>query len=186
MKTLLILSSGRDVWDEVEKVRPIIGEHDTLAINYMIILWPDKLDYAVSWHHDLLPRIVDVRTYRNKKNRPVTIGPKPFEGVDRVGRFYDGDIESSGMYAVHVGAHLGYDKIIITGVPFDCAGHFYDPAEEHDLFKNCATINDKHRYVDTAKNMWKKMAKEYGDRVRAVSGNLADCFGKVTEEWMAS
>ena len=186
MKTLLVVSSGRCVWDDVEKVIPLIGEYDTLAVNDMIMFWPKHLNYAASWHPDLLLYFIKVRTYKSQRNKPVTYGPKPFDGVDNAGRFYDGDIETSGMYGACIGLHLGYDKIILTGVPFDDTHHFYDPPMDSRIIRACPYYDRPHKYKYPATKTWEELRDNANDRIRAVSGSLLDCFGELTEKWLAS
>ncbi len=184
MKTLLILSSGRCVWDDIAKVTPWIGNYDTIAINFMVIHWPHELTYAASLHFDLLPQLVKVRRYRKSLNRPITYGIKPFDGIDFAGKFFDGDIETSGMYAAGIGLHLGYDKIILAGIPFDDSGHFYDPPISSRVYQESYRVRVKHRYCWPASKTWDKFRDKAGDRVRAVSGNLVKCFGELTREWV--
>lgn len=144
----------------------------------MIIHWPWHLDFAVSWHFDWIPLAIQLRTYKNGgRNRPVTYGPKEGEDVDYYGRFKKGNMMTSGMYAICVGLHLGYDKIILAGLPFDTSGHFYDPpGNEFETNYTCSN--------DRAKQTWQEVKDMAGDKIRAVSGNLVSCFGEFTEEWL--
>jgi hypothetical protein len=146
-----------------------------MAVNHMIMYWPDSLEYGVSWHHDILPTFLAVRDYRKKSNGTVLYGPKKYEGINH-GRFYKGDISTSGMYAVCVALHLGYEKIILAGIPFDDSGYFYTPFTT----RHGKTYN----YVYPATKQWEDVKKMAGDRVRAISGNLTECFGEFTEEWL--
>ena len=175
-KTLLIISTAKCVWDDVEEIQPRLEklsiEYDTMAINHMIMYWPGNLTYGVSHHFDILQYFVAVRTYRKLKNRPLLYGPKICKEVDCAITFVQ-HIATSGMYAPAVGIHLGYEKIILTGMPFDDSGHFYDrlPTPEFDY----RTPNVKY---------WADLRRWGKNKVRAVSGNLVDCFGEVTEEWL--
>ena len=129
MKPLLVIASGRCVWDDLDKVFPMLksGGFDSIAVNYMITHYPYRLTYAASWHFDFIHRAVQARIYRGMRNKPISYGPKPYEGVDRVQRFRGEALSTSGCYATRIGAELGYDKIVLAGVPFDDTGHFYDP-----------------------------------------------------------
>jgi hypothetical protein len=175
MKTLVILSSAKCVWDDFDKVTPMLGSYDTLAVNHMIMHYPDGLTYGVSWHFDYIQDLIAVRIFRNRKNRPITYGPKQAKDVDHTFRFDRASVTTSGMYAVHVGLHLGYDKIIVCGVPFDSSGHFCD--------------RDAQTRFDTIPSYeleWSDTVKRSGNRVRFVSGNLTKCFGELTAEWIKS
>jgi len=174
MKPLLIISTGRCVWEDLEKVKPFDG-FITMAVNYMILHWPWRLDFAVSWHYDLVPLLVQVRTHRKHRNKPVTYGSKEGQGIDYSGRFKSGGIVTSGMYAACVGLHLGYEKIVIAGVPFDDSGHFYDPPG--DEFKTRFHYEKKEK-------TWLEVKEMAGDKIRVVSGNLIPCFGEFSKEWL--
>ncbi len=178
MKTLLIVSSGRCAWDDIAKAKKMLGDttYDTLGVNHMVMFFPDQLDHAVSWHSDLLFKFVNVRVYRKILNRPITYAPRQWEGIDNVGRFHDGDVVTSGMYAAYVGLHLGYDKIVLAGIPFDNTGHFYDPPETKSMGFNYSYPQSK---------AWDKLRDNSGNKIRAVSGSLIKCFGELTGEWLS-
>lgn len=180
MKTLLVISTGRCVWDDTEKAeRVLVGsEYDTLALNHMIIHWPGFLDYAATWHSDAMQSLLDVRTYRKAKNRPITYAPKPCEGIDFAVRLKEYGLETSGVtgaYGVAVGCHLGYEKVILAGLPYDDSGYFYhSPSVRETKYK----LNYPNNIA------WNNLKAKFGNKIRAVSGNLVECFGELTEEWL--
>ncbi|MEE9529109.1 MAG: hypothetical protein V3V88_03570 [Dehalococcoidia bacterium] len=184
MKTLLVISSGRCVWGDLEEVAPLLGDYDTLGINHMIQTYPDHLDYAASWHPNILKSLIATRTCQKKLNKPITYSSLAGDGVDNVGRFFDGDIESSGMYGACIGLHLGYDKIILVGVPFDKTGHFYDPPIGHELYKRRHYKDTVFNYSYPSSKSWIDFRDKADNKVRVVSGNLIECFSELTEEWL--
>ncbi len=153
---------------------PLLGEYDTMAVNFMTIFFQGYLDYAASWHYDLLPRLAEIRTYQNE-NRPRLFGPKEYAGIDFAGKFYEGNIATSGMYAACIGLHLGYNKIVMAGIPFDGTGHFYSPPSHKEK---------KFLYMDMSKKSWDSFRDKADNKVRAVSGCLVECFGELTDEWL--
>jgi hypothetical protein len=188
-KALLIVSTGRCVWDDLEIVKPFDADgirraatgqakpfdrFITMAVNCMIFHWPWHLDFAVSGHSDFLPLAVQIRL-NGARNKPVTYSPKEGKGVDHHGKFKRGNRATSGMYAACVGLHLGYDKIIIVGVPFDDSGHFYDPPGN--------TTNFEYKNP-TVKKIWMELKEMAGDKIRFVSGNFVSDFGEYSEEWL--
>ena len=179
MKPLVIISTGRCVWSDLDKIESILsGEYDTLAVNQMIMFWPGKLTYAASWHSDLLHLLLDVRTFGKAKNRPITYAPKPFEGVDFAVRLKEYGLETSGVsgaYGVAVGCHLCYEKIILAGLPYDDSGYFYTSPKEGQT---------KYKYNYPNNKAWNNLQDKFGNKIRAVSGNLVECFGELTEEWL--
>jgi len=182
MKPLLVIACGRCVWDDLEKVFPMLKADgfDSIAVNYMIMCYPYRLTYAASWHFDFVHRAVQARIYRGLKNKPVSFGPKAFEGVDHVKRFSGESLPTSGMYAARIGAELGYDKIILAGVPFDDTGHFYDPPLNRDVKASYTKFN----YWGTSQKDWERLRNKFDGKIKAVSGNLVKCFGEFSEEWL--
>jgi hypothetical protein len=175
MKPLLILGSARCLWDDVAKARSIRGNFDTMAVNLTICHWEHELKYAASWHSDRMGDFVKMRTYRGIGNRPITYAPKPDNGVDFANRCTNNSVVTSGMYAMYVALHLGYDKIVAAGIPFDKTGNFYQEPG----------ILSPHVHRGTAKKAWKKLKDESGNRIKVVSGSLVDYFGEITKEWLA-
>lgn len=164
----------------------MLGEYDVMAVNLMAIFWPkEPPKYAVSVHGKYLVHWVNSRVYSRIQKKPITYCIKTGEqikGIDHQGKFYKGNIVTSGMYAVCVGFHLGYDKIVIAGMPFDNTGHFYDPIFE-GMYKK---MNPTFRYHWIYKQAWDEFQKKSENKIRAISGSLLDCFGEVTKEWIES
>ena len=66
---------------------------------------------------------------------------------------------SSGLFACLVGLGMGYDEIVLAGIPMDDSGHFYDPpTTEHKYFEN---LLPNWRY---ARDEW------FEGKVRSLSG----------------
>ncbi len=180
-KVLLVIAAGRCVWDDLANIIPRLKHEklpfETMGINYMIFLYDGKLDYAASWHFDWSGMAVKLRTYRGQLNKPILYGPKPYEGVDKVERFHGTSIESSGMYGSYIGLRMGFDKIILVGIPFDDSGHFWQrPQTER--------TRSRFSYSWPAKKSWDKLRDDCDDKIRAVSGSLIECFGELTDEWL--
>jgi len=182
MKPLLVIASGRCVWDDLEIVFPMLKQtgFDSIAVNHMIIHYPYRLTYAASWHFDYLHRAIQARIYRGLRNKPISYGPKEFEGVDNVQRFRGEVLTTSGMYAARVGLELGYEKIVLAGLPYDETGHFFDPPLDRKVKSSFTKFN----YGGSSKKNWEKLRDKFDGKVKAVSGNLVNCFGEVTDEWL--
>lgn len=65
----------------------------------------------------------------------------------------------SGFYAVQVGLHLGYDKIVLADCPLD-------------------------NYCESHKEGWEIARESLKDKVRSLSGYTKDLFGEPTEDWL--
>ena len=144
----------------------------------MIMYWPGKLTYAASWHSDSMHLFVGVRTNRKSHNRPITYAPKPFKGIDFAVRLKEYGLETSGVsgaYGVAIGCHLGYEKVILAGMPYDDSGYFYTSP---------TGIQTPYKYNYPEDKAWNNLQDRFGNKIRAVSGDLVRCFGELTDEWL--
>jgi hypothetical protein len=116
---LLIVGSGRCVWDDLEK----IGFPDNppnsivMAVNDMIVHYPYRVDHAYSLNRSMLDKWIAARRY----NTGPIIKHSPKTNKRRSG------VKSSGINAVYCGLDLGYEQIIVCGVPLDNSGHYFEP-----------------------------------------------------------
>jgi len=183
-----VLGSGRCIWDDLQKLEKLISldKIGIIAINNMIMHYHRRVHHAVSLHPEEPPLWVALRktnhgdtshththSHRIPKNADNT--PVKNHGLD-----YIWDIElskggSSGLLATMIGLALGYNKIILAGVPLDGSGHFFDPAWE-------ITRQFSGQNIDLE---WKWANDRYiKGRVKSLSGRTRDWFGEPTEEWV--
>ena len=73
-----------------------------------------------------------------------------------------------------VGLALGYERIIIAGIPLDGNGHFFDPPGA--ITKQFTGTNIKMEW-DNARD------KYFNGRVKSLSGNSRDWLGEPPIEW---
>ena len=117
---LLVVGSGRCVWDDIQKVNR--NNFDIMALNDMIPYYPGDLRHAYSNDWKMLPKWVESRRPRYKIDYRMPIQhscygnrswPWPGHG-------------SSGLNACYTGLALGYSRVVLAGVPLDDSGHFFD------------------------------------------------------------
>lgn len=158
---LLIHGCGRCLWDDLDKIGKWDGHR--MAINYSGILMAVDFDHWISLHQEDFPWMLYLRgrTIHGKTPRP------NFRGhVHHIGN-WPGDREgTSSLFAARVGAALGYDEIVMAGVPMDSSGHFYDPPG----------YDGGSDYSGTAER-WRKYAPILREKVKVVSGNLVNLLG---------
>lgn len=83
---------------------------------------------------------------------------------------------TSGLYAVQIALEeLGFDGVILAGVPIDAAGGANDPE---------SLMADAER-VARYRPEWLKALPEIGVRVRSLSGWTRELLGAPTSEWLA-
>ncbi len=168
--SLTIVGSGRCVWDD-------LSNHtwqDVMCLNDMICYFPDEIQHVYSNDDKWLPKWMASRRPRYKLDFPrvprahtcqtgtssMTIWPFPGHGT-------------SALNAVYVGLALGYDEIILAGVPLDGSGHFFDPPNG---WKNRDKFSNFDREVSGESPRYWKGAKDnvFKGRVKSLSGRTKE------------
>lgn len=137
-----------------------------MAVNAMGMFYPGKINHWVSVHRDAFEPTM--RFWRRHQAEP-----PEFHHPSRWNQFSSGG--SSGLFAVRVGIALGYDKIVLAGIPLDGTGHWYDPPKAKP-----------RPYLDRATRLEWAQLKQSQDaiKVRSVSGVTKTWFGEPTEDWL--
>ena len=162
---LLILGGGRTVWEDYAKVRPWKGE--TMAVNDVGAILHERIRHWVTLHPEYMPGWLHYREKHNYGDRvPAMVhSHKSKPGVDVCW-----DIQAvggtSGLFACSVGLLLGYDEIVLAGVPMTGDGHYFDPPWYSTEFEDGANKMEWKRHIT---NMFK-------GRVSSLSGK--------TKEWI--
>lgn len=74
---------------------------------------------------------------------------------------------TSGLAAAIVGCELGYDEVVLAGLPADDGGHFY-PSDRFEEYGQ-----DRYRFL------WEALRDNYfNGRVTSLSGNTREWLGK--------
>jgi hypothetical protein len=179
--TVVVLGGGRHVWEENRAAHESkwwldLGYTEPpryIAVNDIGAYYPGKIDHWFSLHPAYLPFWMGLRLghaldegHRPKlhchKRKPSTPTIDYEWGLDNNGA-------TSGFYAAQVAVCLGYEHILLVGVPGDNTGRFFDAPWE--------TGNYGDRSVTLA---WRQMVDKYpilSERVRSVSGWTRELFG---------
>ena len=153
MKPILILGGAKCVWKDAESLGEWI--HPVAAVNDVGAQWKGKLLFWASLH----PRKFQIwERQRQRNNYPagyVKYGNKHGKPlIDYLVQDWGG---SSGLFAVKIALSLGFDKIILAGVPMEAAeGHFFDKKEW--------TACNQYRAA------WERHLKDIQPYVRSCSG----------------
>jgi hypothetical protein len=77
---------------------------------------------------------------------------------------------------------MGSKHIILCGIPADNSGHYFDPPTPEDN----RTTKFSQNHSGFAE--WRQMKKSalVMSRIRSMSGNTGNLFGKPTKEWVQS
>lgn len=164
---LVILGGGRCVWDDYAQVRH--REHDIMAINDVGMHIPAPLSHWYSNDAAMLPKWASCRRYAGRgqlhTNNGAGVGVQ--DGI-RVWDFVHGN---SGINAALVGMALGYDNIIVCGVPLDGSGWYFSPPWESSGYNN-----------DYELDIWRKYKLEFAGRVKFISGRVKELFNGANDD----
>lgn len=165
---LVIAGGGRSVLPDMERIGNWGDDADWMAINDVGMFLP-RVDHWFSIHGECFPEWANVRRlnhdchdikYHSKQgSKTVCIEWPILPNWGPLG----------GQAACLVALALGYDEIVLCGVPGDDSGHFY-PAHNR---RGQKTNRDFGEY-DAA---YKQIKLFSGGRIRSMSGKTKDIFG---------
>ena len=156
---LLVIGSACGVWEDLEVNSQT--QQDIMAVNNMMADYPANLQHGISLHPERLQdwvfRPMDIHSNVKSKS------------VDHVWPLTrDGGV--SGCFAAIVGLLLGYESIILAGIPADASARYFDlPGTVHPI---CSTDGSFQEWVRLRDEV--SLAKE---RIRSLSGKTRELFG---------
>lgn len=184
---LLIISTGWCVWNDIERFKLLGFETDddgkancdVMAVNGMTLYWRGRLHHAVSLHPDepelwiALRRVYScnlAHTWTHSIRKP-----EPPAKIEFVWDMNQGRGGTSSLFAVCLGIALGYERIMLAGIPLDDGGYCYAPPNGQSRFGSL-----------TQQLEWRRANRDYfNDRVRSFSGRTRKWLGDVSQEWLA-
>ena len=142
-----------------------------MTVNIATCIFPYKINHGYSNHADLIEVWVKARDCKHMKNYNVTAHSGHANPRSCVG--WNTPMHgTSGLNAVYVGALMGYQRIILAGIPLDDSGHVYDPPWVGTKF----TREVPPRGDGKIPRYWDH-AKELG-MVTSMSGRTKDLLGE--------
>jgi hypothetical protein len=182
-ETLVICGGGRTVWDDLGRI-PDWDNCSSMAINDAIMYYPERLDHAYSndcvvngINDRMLLKWYAARRPENKQKDTGTQLHSCFgEGVPGVRHWDIKGHGTSGLNAVYVGLGLGYEKIILCGIPLDNDGHFFDPPWKSTNFLR--EVASKRPGPDQVRFWTHARDTVFGGKVFSMSGRTRDLLGE--------
>jgi hypothetical protein len=175
--TAVVLGSARCIWDDIDKVD--FEKVEVIAINNMIMHFKGRVHHGVSLHpeepplwrqlrmtNQCEPSYVHTHSHRlpeNNENLP-QYDFKTRHGLDYIWVIEGGRGGSSGLFATMVGLALGYEKIILCGVPLDGSGHFFDPPGK--VVNQFRGGNIKEEWLNANEKYFKGRVTSYSGQTR--------------------
>ena len=172
---LIVLGGARCVWDDYLALQERGFGGNLMVVNDIGMYVQKPFQHWVSLHAEFLTmwkklkadhgETVDCLSHSNKLHLPGIIN----WSMGNIGAY-------SGLFAAQVGICLGYEQIMLCGVPQDNSGRFFDPPWVKGL---------THGSDDTSKKAFRSAVistPELKRCVRSMSGWTAELFGKEFED----
>jgi hypothetical protein len=142
-----------------------------MAINDFMMHAPMRLHYGATLHPDKLPGWAFFQVYEacRKSYPPMeTHASTKKDWAKHVWPMHR-DGGTSGLFGVTIGLLMGYDQIILAGVPCDASRRYFDPpGHKHPQFGTDSTFKE-----------WKEANKYiFQGKVKSLSGRTRDLLGE--------
>jgi hypothetical protein len=150
-----------------------------MCINDMIMFFPGDITHCVSCDAPMLPKWWAARRppYQSRYSKvPRFHTVESEQGVIGVERWHFAGGGTSGLLACVIGLELGYDEIVLCGIPIDNSGHFFDPPSTKTNFAR-EIVNKSGNIRGDGRRFWTNRLEEFGGRVKSMSGNTKLILG---------
>ena len=176
-RSIVIAAGARCVWDDLLLfgVDPFQGKEgwDIMTVNDIVCYLPCEIAHHYSNANRLITHHLGVRRLRMPK------GPE-FTGQTHTCRTgaqnnwpWPGHGTSS-LGATYAALAMGYERIVLCGVPLDNSGHFFDPPNGRYTFSRFEQeVGDVYGGVQ----YWTAVSPLFEDKVRSMSGRTKELLG---------
>jgi len=174
---LLVVGSGRCVWDDLASIAikpgPQNSGYDVMCVNDIVMHYPGAIRHFYSNDHRWIPNWLNARRELHIRR----FGPIKYVHSCNVGPAHNWPWPghgSSALGAVYCGLAMGYEQIILCGIPLDDGGHYFDPPwVKTNFMREVGTQPDgQMMYWQNAKT------KNFRGRVFGTSGRTAELLGR--------
>ena len=182
-KGLIVCGDAACVWDDLQrfgcddrspprgKVRKD-GWH-FMTINKLVETFPGHVEHCYSNRPNLLTNFITARRDEYAKEFG---GPQHTHSCN-VGAKHHwpwGGHGTSGLGGTLVGVALGYDRVVLCGLPLDNSNHNGEPPWRRTAFKDKEAAGDVKTGWDSH---WKRAEVAFEKKVRSMSGRTLEWFG---------
>lgn len=183
-KNLVVCGDGFNVWQDLEDFgcrsnAPPKGRVDKdgwhfLTVNKLVETFPGSIEHCYSNQPHLLNQFVAAR----RQEYALEFGPPRhthsiMEGAKH--RWPWGGHGTSGLGAVLVGLGLGYDRIVLCGMPLDDGPHNGEPHWRKTTFASSEASGSKNGGKDS--HWAKAIDLAFGGKVKSMSGRTREWLG---------
>tara|TARA_R110000751_G_scaffold100385_3_gene194353 strand:- start:397 stop:993 length:597 start_codon:yes stop_codon:yes gene_type:complete len=185
-RVAVIIGSAACLWDDLDHFEAIAEKMgwkwDAVAVNHAGLAINHPIEHWVSCHPILIHHFREARRcythHTLGENGPmITHGPRGRTGQDLTDKTYDVSSEvmgNSALFGIWCMLHLGYERVVLAGIPFDGNRTFYHPKQmqpEH---------SDDIRHI---RLMWSSAATngDWVGKVFSMSGWTAALLGTLED-----
>jgi len=174
---LIICGSGRSLWEDFSKLTHVGG--DTMAIKQAGMHLPFRPTHWAGAHGERFQFMVPLRYegyyFRGMDNGQRQVHPQKLGIIihsDKQWPLVDHAwpvqrlVGTSALFGVRVAIALGYEDILLCGVPLDDSGRYYDAPWNKGVDLNMAGMGEWEEFLPVLKG-----------RVRSMSGRTRDLLG---------
>lgn len=173
---LVIVAGGGCVWDDLKRLNCRGGIDNNgwtvMTVNDVTAHYPGKITHVYSNDHRMLPFWIGAR--RPQYTR--AYGPIPYVHSCRVGAKNNWPWPGHGtsaLGATYTGLAMGYDEIVLCGVPLDDSPNYFSPDWEPRNFTREVPEKDNGTMA-----YWHQAAKAcFRGRVKSMSGRTKELLG---------
>ncbi len=181
-KKLAVCGDAACVWDDLEALDCRVnhrrgcvgGPYDFMTINKLVETFPGNIEHAYSNEFHLLEKFIAARRSEYRKEFD---GPRNTHSCNRGAKWHWplGGHATSGLGATLVGVGLGYDRIVLCGVPLNDGPHNGEPH-----WRKCTFTREAASSATGDVNAHWKRARDlaFRGKVKSMSGR--------TKEWLGS
>ena len=174
-KPLIICGSAACFFKDLRRAEVLLplverqgrAKTDVACANYTALYYPYFFEHWISYHIELLSAIK-----KYVKGTPVVHSTRPDPSVDRVWNFDDFTCTDSGLLSVKIALGLGYDRIVLVGMPIDNTPKFFSPNEPCQFD------------ATNIRKAWEGESQAFTVRVRSFSGFTKRLLGEPSKEWL--
>lgn len=171
---IAVVGSARCVWDDLDKLNGFDGHR--MAVKSMGLYLRGGYQHWAGFHGERFQWLVPLAGYRidgdlNARprrwiptRRAMTHAEEPNPEVQQVWKLAGQRSGTSGLFGAKVSVLLGYEPVILCGIPMDGTGRFYD----------------RPGFVGNAIDgieEWERCAPIFAGRVKSMSGRTRDLLG---------
>lgn len=166
MSECIVLGSARRVWLDLAEAGGAQGR-DVMAVNDIGMHYPGDLTHWYSNDAKMLGHWSDARRPGYSKAGALHSNNPGRQGV----RVWDNLVGgNSAVNAVCVALELGYERVIVCGVPLDETGHYFDPPWINTSYNNEAEFDE-----------WRRRVAYFAGRVTSMSGKTREILSGNTD-----